>query len=262
MQCKHTTLASFVAALKDWSTTHGCGELPRGELYARLQKGLTNTFGLVDHSVSKQAFTMQDLANIHQHINVLSFEGARDWCMLTLAFFGLLRIGEYCDGGLRMQDITLYRWGIKLVIPFSKTATYPVEIRIAARGDDDLLCPARALRNYIQYLHPLLTSSLSTPLFLKEPFALVPVTASAFTLRIHAFATLLRKDPSSYAGHSLRRGGATALYIAGVPEAVIQQHGRWKSLTVRRYLESSSYHQLMPSILLLSKTTGLFPRAV
>jgi hypothetical protein len=33
--------------------------------------------------------------------------------------------------------------------------------------------------------------------------------------------------------HSLRRGGTTALALAGVPEASIQAHGRWSSLEYR-----------------------------
>ena len=36
--------------------------------------------------------------------------------------------------------------------------------------------------------------------------------------------------------HSLRRGGTTALALAGVPEAMIQAHGRWSSLEYRKYI--------------------------
>lgn len=203
---------------------------------------------------------MKNIADICSAIDHFSFAGVRDWCMLTMAFFGLLRIGEYCGGGLRMQDVTLFSWGICICIPFSKTTPHPTEIRIAARGDKDILCPARALRNYIRWVHPTLTNTRAAPLFLKHPTdpSATPVSADAFTQRIHDFALFLRLDPSRFAGHSLRRGGATALYIAGVPEAIIQQHGRWRSLVVRRYMESSSYYQLIPTILLLHKTSDLF----
>ena len=43
-----------------------------------------------------------------------------------------------------------------------------------------------------------------------------------------------------FAGHSFRRGGASALFAAGVPEAAIQRHGRWKSLTVRDYFDNTA----------------------
>jgi hypothetical protein len=47
----------------------------------------------------------------------------------------------------------------------------------------------------------------------------------------------LHGDPDKYAGHSFRRGGTTALLQAGVPEATIATHGRWKSLAYRGYLD-------------------------
>lgn len=38
-----------------------------------------------------------------------------------------------------------------------------------------------------------------------------------------------REDPSRYSGHSLRRGGLSALYRAGAPLIVVQQHARHSS---------------------------------
>lgn len=254
-----TSIGSFVSAIREWSLTNGLGELPRGYLYERVTKGLNNTFGLSDYTIPKQAFTMQDLADIRVRLNPLSFCDARDWAMLTLAFFGLLRISEYCDGGLRMKDVTLCPWGIKLTIPYSKTSNHPVDVCIVSRGPDDALCPAQAILRYINFIHPQHIGTPSTPLFIKHPLIAEPVTAAAFTQRIHTYAAMIGKDQTQYAGHSLRRGGATALYIAGVPEAIIQQHGRWKSLAVRGYLEASIYHQVAPSLLLLKKSKGLFP---
>lgn len=248
-----------MAAIKDWSNKHGLGELPRGNLYARVQAGLKNTFGLSDHSTPKQAFTLSDLAHIRSLMNPASFFDARDWSMLTLAFFALLRIGEYCGGGLRMRDVQLHFWGVQITIPFSKTSTHPAQVKVAARGEDDLLCPAHALRLYLRFIHPAHLANPSCPLFLNHPLIESGVSAESFTKRIHAFAAALGRDPTQFAGHSLRRGGATALYLAGVPEAVIQQHGRWRSLAVRGYLETSERHQLAPTMALLNKSKGMFP---
>lgn len=202
---------------------------------------------------------MSDLAHIRRSLDLRRFDDARDWSMLTLAFFGLLRIGEYCDSGIRVKHIRVFRWGIALTIPFSKTSTEPVTIRIAARGDDDLLCPASALCTYISFLHPTLLLLPSTPLYLKYSDSIEPYPAGTFEHRIRYFAQhVLQRDPSRYGGHSLRRGGATALYVAGVPEVSIQQHGRWKSLAVRTYMNNSSYHQLLPTVLLLHQTKSFF----
>ena len=42
-----------------------------------------------------------------------------------------------------------------------------------------------------------------------------------------------------YGFHSLRRGGTTAMFAAGVPETMIQSHGRWASLTYKQYLDTT-----------------------
>ena len=44
-------------------------------------------------------------------------------------------------------------------------------------------------------------------------------------------------DLASVAGHSYRRGGATAAYRAGAPEARVQLHRDWATLSCRIYQE-------------------------
>ena len=58
-------------------------------------------------AVPKVALTMADLTAFYPYFDRSTFEGARDWCACVLAFFGLLRVGEYTDGRLRMQDVRL-----------------------------------------------------------------------------------------------------------------------------------------------------------
>jgi hypothetical protein len=44
------------------------------------------------------------------------------------------------------------------------------------------------------------------------------------------------RDPHAYTSHSLRIGGACAAAAAGIPEFLIQQLGRWRSLCFKVYL--------------------------
>ena len=44
-------------------------------------------------------------------------------------------------------------------------------------------------------------------------------------------------DAAQYAGHSFRRGGTSALKLAGVSDSIIQQHGRWRSDVFRDYID-------------------------
>jgi hypothetical protein len=49
-------------------------------------------------------------------------------------------------------------------------------------------------------------------------------------------AALPGREPRQYAGHSFRRGGATALALVGVLVARIQRHGRWTSEAYKAYI--------------------------
>ena len=46
-------------------------------------------------------------------------------------------------------------------------------------------------------------------------------------------------EVTRYSSHSLRRGGATAAYEAGVPLETIMRHGRWRSNAVLTYIKES-----------------------
>ena len=50
--------------------------------------------------------------------------------------------------------------------------------------------------------------------------------------------------PGQYASHSLRRGGACYAFQMGVPEALIQRQGDWKSACYKEYLELSREQHL------------------
>jgi hypothetical protein len=66
------------------------------------------------------------------------------------------------------------------------------------------------------------------------------MTDADFVQHVRFLLALIHRDPSTYAGHSFRRGGVTALLQAGVPEAAIATHGRWKSLAYRGYIDTQN----------------------
>jgi integrase len=55
------------------------------------------------------------------------------------------------------------------------------------------------------------------------------VSHSWFRKALKHAVTDLGLDPSKFSGHSLRAGGATDLFVARTPYAIIQKMGRWKS---------------------------------
>ena len=237
---KVTTVAGFISAVGYNAATAGHGDLPRGTLFARTMKGINNVHA-DQVATPKTAITLSDMISFHCHIDHTTFEGARDWCACTFAFFGLLRINEYANGHLQHGHVRHTAAGVKLNIVTSKTSLRPVRIDIAERAD--VLCPSRALSNYLGFFvrFPALPHELNTPLFItrRKTADFHAMTDIEFTATVRRLIQLTSPgcDASQYAGHSFRRGGTSALKLAGVDDSVVQLHGRWKSDAYRRYID-------------------------
>jgi hypothetical protein len=247
---KITTLPSYVSALANWAETTGTGPLPRFKLYERVKKGLNNYFGTAEITQPKTAITIADLITIYSHIDFTHFEDVRDWCAYVFAFFGVLRISEYINPNFTYQCVKAHDWGICLTIPYSKTCLTPAQVKLARRGD--VLCPLAAWCAYYNFTSRLLR--VPTMVFFRQSVnRSEPLNKISFMSRFKLLVSnVLHKDPSDYAGHSFRRGGTTALFLAGVPESAIALHGRWKSLTYRQYFQWSDHQQLLPTQQLLA----------
>jgi len=133
--------------------------------------------------------------------------------------------------------------GIQLVIAHSKTQLVPVKIDIAIR--QDILCPLQACNNYCKLIQSV-SRKPHYPFFLNSPSSSEPMSDSDFIYRLKNLVchTLPGANPQFYAGHSFRRGGATAMHLAKVPEATIQAHGRWTSLVFRQYFDTQHNESL------------------
>jgi hypothetical protein len=238
---KITTLPGFVSAIARQYEELSWGELPRGAFFNRVRRGLHNFYAHLDHPIPKTAVTISDLLVFHSRLNHSSFSDARDWCAYVFAFFALLRVGEYTNGRLEIRDVRADAPNdrVRLSIAFSKTQNYHVLVDISAR--DDALCPRRALANYLRLLPAAVRSNPRSPLFITSLTDRSPLSGSAFSSRFRALLSVCRPDvdASRYAGHSFRRGGATALFLAGVPETIIQLHGRWKSSAYKVYYDAN-----------------------
>ena len=120
-------------------------------------------------------------------------------------------------------------------MPYSKTSLIPSTVSLIRRGDE--LCPVAAHRAYTRLL-PARLRSVGVPYFLNSKTATTALTDVTFIRHVRRWMRdCLRRDPAEYSGHSFRRGGTTALQMAGVPEATIASHGRWKSLAYRSYFD-------------------------
>ncbi|KAK3270341.1 hypothetical protein CYMTET_21262 [Cymbomonas tetramitiformis] len=105
-----------------------------------------------------------------------------------------------------------------------------------------LLCPVRALMRLMQR-----TAGLGS---LRHgegdgPASCGVADDDALVAGIKSLAERLGLDPSSYAGHSLRRGGATAAMRLDVASIYIKMQGDWKSDCFERYCELDTEQKLI-----------------
>ena len=234
-QHRITSLPGFVSAIAHYAMRMGFPDLPRGRTFDRVKAGLLNWFGDTNYSEPARGFTLDDLRAIRSQVDLTVFADARDWCAALFAFFGLLRIKEYTCSGLLREQVTAHPWGISLAIPFSKTALISTSVAIIRR--DDELCPIAAHRAYTRLL-PSRLRGVGVPYFLHSSSAATPLTDTTFIRHVRRWVRdCLHRSPAEYSGHSFRRGGTTALQMAGVPESTIASHGRWKSLAYRSYFD-------------------------
>jgi hypothetical protein len=258
MTCKVTSLPQYFAAIQKLHDNNGHGPLPRGAAYKQTCKGLLNFFGQVDKVEPKHALTLENLTAILGKLSMLKFEDVCFWATLITAFFGLLRISEYSSGALQQRHVRVADEGVILSIPFSKTDLMPVEVRLSAR--DDHLCPRRAVTFYQLFVGKASAES-KAPFFLANQKSLAPLTKAKFIAKLKQHVAEIGLDPAHYSGHSLRRGGCTAMFLAGVNETFIAAHGRWRSLAYRKYLDFVDETQWRPTALLAKAGLNLLPAA-
>ena len=99
-----------------------------------------------------------------------------------------------------------------------------------------ILCPLRAWLAYEALLQDVVTGD-ATPLLVSTTSPVGrPITAPQFRATFHGIASLAGLGRLGHTPHSLRRGGATFSYEAGVTIPHIKRHGTWTSSAVEAYL--------------------------
>lgn len=233
---KLSTLPVFLSAVNNWNLSVHNQSIPRGFAFQCVRKGLENIFSADAECVQAVGITLTHLTLVRQAMKFTCFEDYRDWCCLIFGFFGVLRVGEYCNGALAQRHVAAFEDRVELTIPYSKTANTPVVVVLAARGD--ILCPVKAYKVYVSLIGDW-RKQKDIPFFLASSASkVIAVSDSVFinSLRSHLRVAGVQ-NYKEFSGHSLRRGGFSAMIEAGVPVALAQLHGRWKSAAYMRYID-------------------------
>lgn len=179
--------------------------------------------------------------------------------MIILAFFFLLRPGEYTDSPsdstpFRFMDVQLFIGNSRLDIFHAPEeqlhlATFVSltftdqkngvrgEVIGLGRSEDPFLCPVKAAVRRLLYLRDN-NATAQTPL--AHVFDGPNVTPSRITTVLRNAVAALGTDlgflPSDVSARCLRAAGAMALLLSDVDSNIIQLIGRWRSDAMLRYL--------------------------
>ncbi|KAE8908053.1 hypothetical protein PF005_g25664 [Phytophthora fragariae] len=177
------------------------------------------------------------------------------WGVLCLAFFFVLRRTEIMATttttfrwfALKAEDITATNAaGVPTTDPRTASAVCirlrgsktnqngAPTTRVLARSGHPTLCPVFGALLLLRARGNL---SVSIPVAVFTDTRGVPscVSAARVTSSLRHAAQQLGESPHKYSAHSLRAGGATHMYKAGVDALTIQFHGRWASDAFKLY---------------------------
>lgn len=165
----------------------------------------------------------------------------------SLAFFALTRIGEITaaktlfDAARNMTrgDVKIHRDSngrefLSVRIKNSKTALWGQHQVIAVYATGCSMCPVAAIR----HLTTVQPAPDNAPIFTLRNGD--PLTREAFVTMTREVLRLHGHEASTIMSHSFRKGGATRLAMAKVPEYVIKAAGRWKSGAYFSYIEATT----------------------
>ena len=187
--------------------------------------------------------------------------------LVTLAFFFLLRVGEYTPAPrakrtvpLRRKDIILFKAGARLShsaplatlleadaltvrLAGQKTGLRNVHLHHVATGDP-CFCPVRAAARRVHALQHLpdgtplsrISSMDGRHVRAREVVAAVREAAVGDHLEAAGY------DLSRFGSHSLRSGGATHLKLMGCDSDLIKKLGRWSGNTYLHYIQNEVSH--------------------
>jgi hypothetical protein len=173
---------------------------------------------------------------------------------LAVAFQGLLRSNEYCATGASKQSVArlldklpsradivaLDSEKLVLMTCPSKNMAHlkgkTVPLIIGAGGS--YVDAVAEVQNLLQVDPVSPAMAASTPLFRDGSVNGRPLHADFMRDTIKSLMVSIGENPHEFGTHSLRIGGATALFAAGATPTVIRTMGRWSSDCYRLYVRA------------------------
>lgn len=167
--------------------------------------------------------------------------GVRDRAMLVIGLALMGRRSELTN--LTLDDVREADEGIEILVRTSKTDKDSRGETVAIpRGSHPLTDPVAVWRDWVNVLAD---AGITSGRFLRsvDRHGKIGDSLSPDGVNARVRALAVKADVPravEYTAHSLRAGGATVAYAAGIPISVIARHGRWKpdSPVMLRYIRA------------------------
>lgn len=199
----------------------------------------------------KDALTVEQLKTVADSVKYHDVGDLRVVCMIMLAFCGFLRFAELAN--IKRSDLQFFGWYMKINITKSKTDQLRNGRSVLISRLDKGYCPVALTQIYLVmvgindndscYIFRNLAVSNGVVTGLRK--ADKPMLYTTARQVVKAKFASLDIDTSNLGLHSLRSGGATAAVRNGVPERLLQRHGRWSSEACKNMYIEDSQSQLL-----------------
>lgn len=241
---KYVTIINYVSALR---SLHKCYSItPVSSDNFLVSSTLTGAKRLLgDGQFSSDPLLPPQLYSIYKVLDLEKQDELVFWTAVLLCFRGLLRKSSVCQGihCIQRKDTEFTDWGMLLYINSSKTIQFKQRVHVVpiatVKGP---LCAVSFMRTMVGRIPAKPTYNMFG-VYKSNVYKTMTYEFFAKKLKSVIGLTGLSRQ-GKFTSHSLRRGGATALSLAGVPLHEIQRRGDWKSLSVLLYLSSPLDHRI------------------
>lgn len=245
----HRSIRVYLNGIGTMHELHGYPSPVEGEsLVWRTYLGVKRLQGGEAKQTTRLPITVELLLQLERWQDVESAEGKMVRAAMWLGTCGLLRAGEFTVRDknsmlVTRRQLSFHNEDGSSLTAFSSRIAY-MQLRLDrtkteqfGAGATIVVSQPRAVSAMTSYLKANPSAESDGPLLsLKDGR---PLTYSYLIERVHSLLLSAGIDElDRYKGHSFRRGGATSLHLAGLPDSTIKVMGRWRSFTFATYVDT------------------------
>ncbi len=241
LNVKPSTIQRRLSAISQAHQLAGHTPSPTGDWLVRTtMQGIRRTLGTAPSQ--KTPVVTAELRRLLVTCPDDTLAGLRDRALLIVGFAGGSRRSELV--ALDVADLQESSDGVRITVRQSKTDQEGAGREVGIpHGQHPETCPARALRAWREAAG-ISEGAVFRGVNRHDQIQDGRLTDRAVALIVKRAAERAGFDPSTYAGHSLRAGLATAAAAGGAPErSIMRQTGHKSVVMVRRYIRSGSLFQ-------------------